>query len=99
MASLPIQADGRLGAATASIVHTGTVADPPAPGNPTRTRSTLTRPIGMRLRPTSGLDKLFVYKFDPSKGSLTPNEPPRHRRPAGPARATSRSTPTAVTPM
>ena len=46
-----------------------------------------------------GLDKVFIYKFDAAKGTLTPNDPPFAKSRRAPARATSRFTRTAVSPM
>lgn len=76
VASLPILADGRLGAATASIEHTGTVADPKRQGKPHAHSINVDAANRFAIAADLGLDKLFVYKFDPAKGSLTPNDPP-----------------------
>jgi 6-phosphogluconolactonase len=76
VAALPIQADGRLGEATAFNQHHGSSVDrarqmgphahfiQPSPDN----RYALTADLG--------LDQVLVYRLDPTKGSLTPNDPP-----------------------
>ncbi|WP_406694043.1 lactonase family protein [Singulisphaera sp. Ch08] len=76
VASLPILADGRLGAATASIEHKGTVADPKRQGKPHAHSINVDAANRFAIAADLGLDKLLVYKFDAAKGTLTPNDPP-----------------------
>jgi len=76
IAALPIGPDGRLGPATSSIQHSGTVADPKRQGGPHAHSINLDAANRFAVVADLGLDKLFVYRFDPEKGTLTPNDPP-----------------------
>lgn len=83
VAAFPILADGRLGSATASLPHTGHSVDPkrqeashahsiyPSPDN----RFVVSADLGT--------DKVYVYRFDATKGTLTPNNPPYAQVPPG----------------
>jgi len=76
VAAFPIQADGRLGEATSFQQHHGSSVDrarqmgphahfiQPSPDN----RFALTADLG--------LDQVLVYRLDPAKSTLTPNDPP-----------------------
>lgn len=76
IAVFPVLADGKLGDATTFIQHTGHGANPQ--------RQEAAHAHSIDLSPDErfafvddlGLDELLVYKFDKSKGSLTPNDPP-----------------------
>jgi 6-phosphogluconolactonase len=76
IAVLALKPDGGLGERTALVQHTGSSVDPK--------RQTHPYAHSIRLDPTNrfalvadlGLDKLFVYRFDPKDGSLQPNDPP-----------------------
>jgi len=71
-----LAADGSLGERTALVQHTGSGV------NPQRQKHAFAHSI--RVDPSNrfalvadlGLDKLFVYKFDASRGTLQPNDPP-----------------------
>jgi 6-phosphogluconolactonase len=79
--TLPIGTDGRLGAPTASIQHTGTK-------DPRPHAIEATKDDRFALVPDLGLDQLFVYRFNPETGALAlnasgtvklpPNTGPRH---------------------
>lgn len=75
VAVLPIGADGRLGAATSFIQHKGSSV------NPRRQEAPHAHSINVDVEnrfaavADLGLDKVLVYRFDSSKGTLTPNEP------------------------
>ena len=83
VAIFPILADGRLGKASTVLPHTGHSVDPkrqeashahsiyPSPDN----RFVLSADLGT--------DKVYVYRFDAAKGTLTPNDPPSAAVPAG----------------
>jgi 6-phosphogluconolactonase len=73
---LPIQDDGKLGEASAFIQHAGTVALAKRQGGPHAHSINLDAANRFAVAADLGLDKLFVYKFDALKGTLTPNEPP-----------------------
>jgi len=72
----PILEDGRLGEASAFVQHTGHGVDPK--------RQEAAHAHSIDLSPDNrfafvddlGLDELLVYKFDATKGSLAPNDPP-----------------------
>jgi 6-phosphogluconolactonase len=71
-----LKADGSLGERSAFVQHTGSSV------NPTRqthayAHSILTDPNN-RFAPVAdlGMDKVFIYRFDPKNGSLTTNNPP-----------------------
>jgi 6-phosphogluconolactonase len=83
IAVLPIGADGKLGEASTAIQHHGSSVNKerqeaphahciqPSPNN----RFALVADLG--------LDEVLVYRFDPAKGTLTPNDPPFGKTPAG----------------
>jgi 6-phosphogluconolactonase len=76
VAALPIGADGRLGEASAFVQHSGTVADPRRQGGPHGHSIDLARDNRFAVAADLGLDKLMVYRFDPARGTLEPNDPP-----------------------
>jgi 6-phosphogluconolactonase len=71
---LSVGADGRLGASTAMIEHEGVNPSPRDPG-PHAHAIHLDAANQFALVADLGLDKLFVYRFDPAKGTLTPHTP------------------------
>jgi 6-phosphogluconolactonase len=72
VAVLPIGDDGKLAPASGFAQHPGAPADKVRP---------LAHSINVdpenrfAVAADAGLDKVFIYRFDPVKGSLTPNEP------------------------
>jgi len=76
VAVLPIQPDGRLASASAFVQHTGS--------GPDRARQERPHAHSINVSPDNhyafvadlGLDKVMIYRFDESRGSLTPNDPP-----------------------
>lgn len=76
IAVLPVLADGKVGPATASIEHAGTVADPRRQGGPHAHSINLDAANRFAVVADLGLDRVFVYRFDPAKGTLVPNDPP-----------------------
>jgi 6-phosphogluconolactonase len=76
VAVLPIASDGRLGKATAFIQHTGSGPNPQRQERPHAHSINLDAANRFAVVADLGLDKLFVYRFDAAKGTLTPNEPP-----------------------
>ena len=76
VAAWRLRPDGGIGERTAFVQHTGSGV------NPQRQAHAYAHSI--RVDPTNhfvlvadlGLDKLFVYRFDATKGTLTPNDPP-----------------------
>jgi 6-phosphogluconolactonase len=92
---LPILEDGRLGEATDVRQDEGTIGPTTAPHAPPgsfafsghdRTHAHMIQadPSGrFVLHVDLGLDKIFVWKFDPSRGRLIPNDPPSVSLPPG----------------
>lgn len=76
VAVLPIDDQGRLGEASAFVQHTGSGVN--------RERQEAPHAHSINVSPDNrfavvadlGLDRLFVYRFDPAKGSLIANDPP-----------------------
>lgn len=76
VAAFPIRADGGLSPASSLVQHRGSSAHP--------TRQEAPHPHSIRTAPGDafvlaadlGADCLFVYRFDPRRGMLTPHEPP-----------------------
>ena len=95
IAVLPIQPDGRLGAASdvkRSSRHDGAGAgvrrtcrelcdQRPRPAARAHDRQRRVRTI--RVVADLGLDQIFVWRFDDAKGALTPNDPPSVSLPPG----------------
>ena len=76
VAVLPIAKDGSLQPQTGFVQHEGSGTDPKRQNRP-HAHSINVDPSGkFAIAADLGLDKLFVYKFDKVKGTLTPNDPP-----------------------
>ncbi len=76
VACLPIDDAGRLSPCSAFIQHQGTGADPGRQKGPHAHSINLDAAGRFAVAADLGLDKVFVYRFDPAKGSLIPNDPP-----------------------
>jgi 6-phosphogluconolactonase len=76
VAVFPVLGDGRLGEASAFIQHTGHGTDPERQEAPHAHSIDLSPDNRFAIVDDLGLDETLVYKFDSSKGSLTPNDPP-----------------------
>lgn len=76
IAVFPIDDSGRLGKASAFVQHTGHGADPKRQEGPHAHSIDLSPDNRLAFVDDLGLDELLVYKFDSSKGTLTPNDPP-----------------------
>jgi 6-phosphogluconolactonase len=76
VAVLPIGADGKLAPASAFIQHTGKVFDARRQGQPHAHSVNLDKENRFAVVADLGLDRVFVYKFDPTHGKLSPNDPP-----------------------
>ena len=72
---LPILKDGSLAEATAFIQHTGSSVHPNQKG-PHAHSVNLDPANHFAIAADLGLDKLLVYRFNPAKGTLEPNDPP-----------------------
>lgn len=76
VAALPIQDGGGLGDATSFIQHKGSSVNTKRQGEPHAHSINLDAANRFAFAADLGCDKVFVYRFDPSKGLLTPNDPP-----------------------
>lgn len=83
VACLPINSDGSLRPATSFIQHHGSSVDRSRQEGPHAHSINLDPHNRFAIVADLGLDKLLVYRFDPAKGSLTPNDPPSTSLPAG----------------
>lgn len=76
VAALPIQADGRLGAATSVIQHTGSSLNPKRQAEPHAHFITPSPNNRFALACDLGLDKILIYQLDAANARLTTNAPP-----------------------
>jgi 6-phosphogluconolactonase len=83
IAAFPISADGKLGKASAFVQHTGHGLNPKRQEAPHAHSIDLSPDERFAFVDDLGLDELLVYKFDKSKGSLKPNNPPFAKLDAG----------------
>lgn len=75
VAVLPVQPDGKLGAASAFVQHTGSSVNPDRQKEPHAHSVVLDKDNRFAFVADLGLDKVMIYRFDPEKGSLTPATP------------------------
>jgi 6-phosphogluconolactonase len=73
---LPVGGDGRLASSSAFIQHKGKSIDPGRQEGPHAHSVNLDPANHFAFVADLGLDKVLVYRFDSSKGSLEPNDPP-----------------------
>ena len=71
---LPIQEDGSLRDATDFVQHHGSSVNPVRQAGPHAHATTLDEENRYAFVPDLGLDKIMVYKFDPCRGKLEPND-------------------------
>ncbi len=76
LATLPIDADGRLGESSSFIQHQGKGSDPGRQQGPHAHSINLDRAGRFAVAADLGLDKVFIYRFDDVKGTLAANDPP-----------------------
>ena len=76
MAIIGINTDGTLMDAKKSETHTGSSANKQRQSGPHAHCVLFSPDNRFLLLADLGLDKIFVYKFDPAAGTLTPNDPP-----------------------
>jgi putative heme-binding domain-containing protein len=76
VAVLPIKEDGSLGEATAFEQHRGSSVDKARQEGPHAHSFNLDKANKYAVAADLGLDRLLVYKYDASKGTLTANDPP-----------------------
>jgi 6-phosphogluconolactonase len=75
LALMPILADGRLGEVTGFAQHHGIGPKPRAEG-PHAHGAAFSPDNRFALVADRGLDQVLIYRYDRSKGTLTPNDPP-----------------------
>jgi 6-phosphogluconolactonase len=83
VAVFPVLADGKLGESSAFVQHTGKGTNPERQEGPHAHSIDLSLDNRFAMVDDLGLDELLVYKFDGSKGALTPNDPPFTKLAAG----------------
>lgn len=76
VAVIPIQEDGKLAPPSSSIQHTGSSVNPGRQKEPHAHSINLDAANRFAFAADLGLDKVLIYKFDPSKGKIEPNDPP-----------------------
>jgi len=75
VSSFAIKDDGSIGAMTSLDQHTGSSINPARQTRP-RPHSVVVSPDNRFVfAPDLGLDKIFIYKIDPAKQTITPNTP------------------------
>ncbi|HEY1381113.1 MAG TPA: lactonase family protein, partial [Gemmataceae bacterium] len=75
-AILPVGPDGKLGPASCFVQHTGMGPDKERQEAPHVHSFNLDAANRFAVVADLGLDKLFVYRYDPAAGKITPNDPP-----------------------
>jgi len=75
VAVFPVLKDGHLGEASAFVQHQGHGTNPERQEGPHAHSIDLSADNHFALVDDLGLDEVISYRFDPSKGSLTPNDP------------------------
>jgi 6-phosphogluconolactonase len=83
VASLPIGADGSLAKAASAIQHEGSSVNPSRQAGPHAHSINVAPDNRFAFAADLGLDKVLIYKLDPAKGTITPNNPPFAATPAG----------------
>ncbi len=71
-----VNEDGSLGERTALVQHTGSSVNPQWQTGPHAHWTGVSADNRFAIVVDLGVDKVFVYRFDPEKGSLEPNDPP-----------------------
>lgn len=75
VATFPVHDDGSLGAAAGFVQHSGSSVDKERQEGPHAHWIGVSPDNRFALAADLGLDKVLLYKFDHSQGSLTPNNP------------------------
>jgi 6-phosphogluconolactonase len=83
IAVFPVNSDGSLREASAAIQHHGSSVDKERQEGPHAHCINTSPDNRFALVADLGLDEVLVYRFDPAHGSLTPNDPPFGKAPAG----------------
>jgi 6-phosphogluconolactonase len=72
----PVATDGRAGAASAFVQHSGSSVDPERQKGPHAHWIEASPDNRFAIASDLGLDELLIYRFDTKTGSLTPHTPP-----------------------
>ena len=83
IAILPIEPDGRLKEASAFVQHKGKSVNPERQEAPHAHCINTSPDNHFVLVADLGLDEVLIYRFDPARGSVTPNNPPFGKTPPG----------------
>jgi 6-phosphogluconolactonase len=83
VAVLPVGPDGKLGEASSFVQHKGSGADKRRQEGPHAHSVNLDAGNKFAVVADLGLDRVFVYRFDPSTGKIATNDPPAVDLPAG----------------
>jgi len=75
VAALPIAADGKLKPASSFVQHEGSSVNPRRQKGPHAHSINVSIDNGFAVAADLGLDKVLVYRLDPTNGTLTPNDP------------------------
>jgi 6-phosphogluconolactonase len=75
IASIPIKQDGSIGEATAFIQHTGSSVNEQRQKGPHAHAIYTDKTNRLVYACDLGTDKVYIYRFDAAKGTLTPNDP------------------------
>lgn len=73
---MPVGADGKLGEVVGFIQHSGSSVDKRRQMGPHAHSANLSQDNRFLVVADLGLDRVIVYKFDPAKAMITPNDPP-----------------------
>jgi 6-phosphogluconolactonase len=76
VAAFPINADGSLGEASANFQHAGKSVNPDRQSGPHAHVAAVSPDNRFVWVCDLGLDEVFSYRIDPTKGGMTPNNPP-----------------------
>ncbi len=82
-ASLPVRNDGSLGEAASFIQHKGSSVNPDRQAGPHSHSINPSPDNRFAFVADLGLDKVLIYKLDPARATLTPNDPPFAAVPPG----------------
>jgi 6-phosphogluconolactonase len=83
VAALPIKADGSLEKAVSAIQHEGSSVVPNRQAGPHAHSFNISSDNRFAFAADLGLDKILIYKLDPAKATLTPNQPAFAATPPG----------------
>lgn len=83
VAALPVAADGRLGAATSVIKHSGSSVNPARQKAPHAHAIEVSPNNRFALSPDLGIDRVQIYRLEAAKAALAPNAPASATLPPG----------------